>query len=646
MFNREGHDDRVARASPFGLVTGLLGGVVIGLVDGSWPAGLLVLALSALAVVVAVVRFMRRRPSREVARRAPSPPADAATVPRIRDRGRRSDPGQIADVPDGARAHTTFAAPSPEAEHRLESLLGASRGSDRDPSRIGGPADDGPPRSAYALLDAPEVAVVRRAFAIDVGLAPHASPDVYGEPLRVPDDVTGAYTLTVQVVADGFSLVTGDDWRVQLQVSGENPYPSATLHLIADAQPVPVLSRTLQALFDIGGQTIGLAYRSIAVVRNEALVSGRAPDLDRGAFDVAVPSAAVAPDLTVRIVRDERDRSGRLLWTFSSPHPIELPAEEIVCDIGSEPSTLAARLVRKMPSYEGQPDLYDYVAGIGDTIAENVPSELWRLLAAVAHEVAPEAPSLLFLSAEPYVPWELARMEEPLTADAPPLLAAQVRVGRWVLGKGGRPRLPPPSAADAQTMAVVSGVYDIRKWRRLLEAEQESSDLQTRYGATPVNADRASVLKCVKGDPDVDILHFSVHGRSDHSGMEDGLILVDGQTLDPLVVRGNRFASPRFVFLNACQVGAGDEILGDYAGLAAAFLHAGAAGVIAPLWSIDDVLARELAVGFYEAAFAGVAPAEVLRSKRASFREDVAPQSSTFIAYQYFGHPEMRLVRD
>src|SRR4029079_15217436 len=101
--------------------------------------------------------------------------------------------------------------------------------------------------------------------------------------------------------------------------------------------------------------------------------------------------------------------------------------------------------------------------------------------------------------------------------------------------------------------------------------------------------------------------------------------------------------SAPFVFLNACQVGAGESVLDDYAGLADAFLFAGASAVIAPLWSIDDVIARELALGFYEHALAGEPPAEVLRRERAAFRDDPSVTSPRRLSYQFFGHPSMRL---
>ena len=63
------------------------------------------------------------------------------------------------------------------------------------------------------------------------------------------------------------------------------------------------------------------------------------------------------------------------------------------------------------------------------------------------------------------------------------------------------------------------------------------------------------------------------------------------------------------VFLNACQVGAAREVLGDYAGMAEAFLHAGASAVIAPLWTIDDGAAKTLALSFTSPSPAGEPPA-------------------------------------
>jgi hypothetical protein len=251
---------------------------------------------------------------------------------------------------------------------------------------------------------------------------------------------------------------------------------------------------------------------------------------------------------------------------------------------------------------------------------------------------------VFLLSEEPYVPWELAIVEPPIDPEAPPFLGAQVQAGRWVLGNR-RPKLPPPAEVSVTSMAVISGEYTLPGWSRLAEAEAEAASLHELYAAIPVDAMATDVLACLGGTPPAELLHFAMHGIYDPNSTLNGLVLADGQTIDPLQVRGVMHAAPRFVFLNACQVGSAQRILGDYAGLAEAFLFSGAAGVIAPLWSIKDTIAREIALRFYEQSFEGVPPAEILRRERAAFDVDGDVVSATSLAYLFYGHPLLRLHR-
>jgi CHAT domain-containing protein len=158
------------------------------------------------------------------------------------------------------------------------------------------------------------------------------------------------------------------------------------------------------------------------------------------------------------------------------------------------------------------------------------------------------------------------------------------------------------------------------------------------------------------GEPAADVLHFALHGQFDLKGLQEGLVLIDRQADEstpakPTFLRSDDIASctfrrSPFVFLNACQVGAAKEMLGDYAGMVDAFLFAGASAVVAPLWSIDDGDARALAVNFYKEAWKGESPAELLRRQRDCFTERAAKESggkcasSTLLAYQFFGHPK------
>lgn len=511
-----------------------------------------------------------------------------------------------------------------------------------------GPED--PPRTAYARLDAPDIAVAEEEIEAVVGLAEKPSPGVSGGPMTRPETSVGSYILTVQLVAEGFRLRDGEKWRRELLVTADDPWPAAVFHLTPEPQEQEVRPRFLQAFYTVSGQTMGMAFRPMVLQRSAEEPAEASDRLDEPGVDLTIPTDMAAPDLEVRILLDP-EHEGRLVWTFTSRHrELELPDEALRTSIGSDPKGFARQLVDKVNAREGMPGIYDLLAGIGVSIAEAMPEELWNLLREVAAQVE-GPPDVLILSAEPYIPWELARMEEPLIDPAAPLfLAAQANVGRWVLpqreratGSRQRPQQPPPTEVGVSSVAVVTGVYDRPGWSRLKEAEAEAEELGARFKAAQINAVTDQVLQCLRGTPPAELLHFAVHGTYDPGGLQDGLMLVDGVTLEPFQVQGVQLSRSPFVFLNACQVGMGNRVLGDSSGMAAAFLVAGASGVVAPLWSVKDTIAREIARSFYEKTAKGMSPAEALREARRSFLPGAAPQSATWLAYQYFGHPSLKL---
>ena len=160
--------------------------------------------------------------------------------------------------------------------------------------------------------------------------------------------------------------------------------------------------------------------------------------------------------------------------------------------------------------------------------------------------------------------------------------------------------------------------------------------------------------------PGADLVHVALHGKFSDS-IRNGLVLIGIEKkgvrmpyyLQPNQILGWKLMSRPFVFLNACQVGAGTRVLGDYAGTASSLLTAGASSVIAPLWSIDDSVAHTIATEFYRSALDAppgdtVAVAEFLRRARARFtaaaiESDEGAGASTYLAFQYFGHPRLEL---
>jgi biopolymer transport protein ExbB/TolQ len=504
-----------------------------------------------------------------------------------------------------------------------------------------------PPRSAYALLSCEEPVFAGHLFEVTVGLTREKDPKIAGDAeLKRPASSVGPYTLSVQVAADGFALKNGETWRHDLRVTAEQPYPQFKIHLIPEAlDDLQIWSRTIQAIYSIEGQTIGVAIRAVAVARSADLAGQSKPNPKDPGTTFAIPSDVAAPDLTVRILYGKEP--GRLLFSLSTPFKsVSISDEPLVVTVGTGgdgPKEFARALVDSVNVREGKPGLYNQLLGHGRELAEKLPAEFWDTLRLVTRETENRVLTILILSQEPYIPWELAVMEPPLDSTVSPFLGAQATIGRWVL-KRDRPKLPPPSEQSVKDIAVVSGIYDaLPGWRRLAAAEKEADEMESRWGAAPVNALTPEILNCISGQPSADVLHFAIHGIYDPTSTQNGLIMVDGEALDPATIKGTDFKSPAFVFLNACQVGAGSAILGDYSGIAAAFLDAGASGVIAPLWSIKDTIAKDIALRFYDEVFGGLSAAEFLRRERQTFTMAGGGISATPLAYQFFGHPAMKL---
>lgn len=564
--------------------------------------------------------------------RARPPSAKPATATPMAAKPISGKPARAKPVPAmPARARPAKASPLPAAA----APSGRRRRTAKRP-------DPGPPPGwrAFGLLKAPPAVVAGDEFEVVVGLAEQAVPGTSGGPITVPDPATGPYALVILLVAEGCSLRDGEQWRNELPVSSESPYPTITLHLTSDEiAEGGVGARTIQAVYSVAGSSAGLAIRAIAVVPTKA-------DLDQPVATprkptptvIDVPAAADQPDLEIRILTDPTLPVGTLLWDVESKHPsVRQPDRPIAVSIGDEPENFANIFISDIEG-EGDPEtLFDTLRGYGRQIAEKIPSVVVDAITAAGKAVDGRPPSVLILSAEPYIPWELAVLEPPLDPGIPAFLGAQAAVGRWAL-RERRPAHPPPAQLAVQRFGVMTGTYAAP----LDHADAEGRELVSNYAASRIQPDIADLRKAMTAKPAIDILHFAVHGTFDaFAAAPDGLLLTDSVTLRPKMVQGMDIP-PSLVFMNACQVGSGNALLGSYSGMAMAFLVAGAIAVVGPLWKINDERAGEIARRFYQNVLSGVPVGEAIRRERAAYSTS-AEQSQTLLAYQFFGHPLLRL---
>jgi hypothetical protein len=359
---------------------------------------------------------------------------------------------------------------------------------------------------------------------------------------------------------------------------------------------------------------------------------------------------AEAVDLTISITHG---RDGHLEFVFSGPA------------VGAEPVRSSAK--SDLPnSLQLARDQYDTLKGvdfrdteardaldaIGQRIQQLLPDDFFLYVnnaQALAKPAGQIVPTVLLLTDEAYIPWELTRFEDPTALfdkDAPPFLGAQTIIGRWI--PRDYIRMPPFAVCNIRKFQVFASPYTnaSTRQRELLAAVEEQKKLIAEYPDwNPERYEaRRSDLNKVKADKtEGKAVHFAVHGLSDPAGNRQQLILedarVDSSTLIGAYTCGQ---TPRFsfVFMNACQVGIPGEVLGEVGGFPGELVRGGTYGVIAPLWDVHDDVAQECAMEFYKAVFKeGKSVAEALRERRATYTSD----STTPVAYVFYGHPSLKL---
>jgi CHAT domain-containing protein/tetratricopeptide (TPR) repeat protein len=121
---------------------------------------------------------------------------------------------------------------------------------------------------------------------------------------------------------------------------------------------------------------------------------------------------------------------------------------------------------------------------------------------------------------------------------------------------------------------------------------------------------------------DADYIHLACHGQADLDPKETGVILADG--LHEAAEMGRADLKARLVVVSACQSATADTVKNpeELFSIGTAFLAAGAAAVIASLWSVDSEATALLMTKLYEEMMAvGLGPAAALRQAQIWLRE-------------------------
>lgn len=265
-----------------------------------------------------------------------------------------------------------------------------------------------------------------------------------------------------------------------------------------------------------------------------------------------------------------------------------------------------------------------------------------------------EIDSILVLSTETHVPWELLHVCDPATGTLPAeqCFLAQKGLVRWLHNNPVQPELV--AVREGKARHIVPD-YPTPQWQ-LPATKRERDFVSTRFGSTSVGDAASDLYALLKGDPDFDLLHYAGHGEAQAGNIDDAAILMLGKGIVPwepdrakaVVVRALPLGSgahPRpFVFLNACQVGRAGQIVGTIGGFAQAFLARGAGVFVAPLWAVGDQPAFDFGEALYREFFHG--GRTLAEAATAARKAAAAAGDATWLAYSVYGHHNARAQVD
>lgn len=571
----------------------------------------------------------------------------------------------------GAQPTVVPRPPEPDGQHQPR----YRGGGDPPPPGTAVPAGDaaGPPGlfRAYPDVTAPAEVGAGQTFTLDVGFAetPSSAMLFEGPPIMV---VAGPQVRFV-VQVTGFGFVFPDGIQRTLVVDRADPTRErVTFAVRADPTEAPA-QRILEVSYEFQGAVVGRTQVLVSVAAAVPVVAPGPAPVGGTALVDAGPDRT-PPHLSVDIFSE--DGGSELRWVFHCRYPdIDRPTQQVTTSLRNHSAQSFARQIMQSIPHEPDKDLLaGTMRGIGRMVADVFPGEFWTLLGDTWRRARAEGdePRMQITLTEPWIPWELALIESGRFEGAGDLLAADAergaalgqlwQVARWTtpirqLVTGDLPATPPATEVGAKNMAVIIGNYtETPGFGELPSAVEEGNTIAMTYGALPLDVSTAAVVALLTCRLERDsqpftptVLHFAGHGQTDVANPQfTGLILQNGRTLNPVTINGFDLVGryQPFVFLNACEAGVAGETLMNLGGLVGAFLVSGARGFLAPLWQVDDDVARDIAVEFYEHTLGERATSvgEALRRLRRKYTPDSV--SATPLAYVFYGNPDLRLQRE
>jgi hypothetical protein len=451
------------------------------------------------------------------------------------------------------------------------------------------------------------------------------------------------------VQVEGASIFETDvDWRVVMALAGREIGMSAGNHKLRK-QWTAALDCHLTANLPSSQffKTLETVYREFVNIKEEA------------AKEVTpLASSQLSAELIVKTTRENQAVVDVLVFLDAEHQEIKFQLNsgslgyvyEQVGQIrlgGSDPDLRVAELSELARDQLGRILIPDITRRAG----AQVPSvdklktrgvELWRKLipddlkrAYLKLRAQPEL-TIFIVSDDPSFPWELVKPLELKgkisNTDVEDLWWAMTfSIGRWL--SGSRP--PANDLALTRICCVVT--------EKQLAAAGRERDCLKAIGAVDFPQTYSELFESL-GTKDYDVIHFACHGDFDTDQPGESVIMLpDGTKLQPAdfltqPVMSRFNDNQPLIFLNSCNSARTGPTLIGVAGWAEEFIKMGCGAFVGCGWEVDDLLAADFAIAFYEAFRNGQTLGKSVHQARLQIKQK-DESNSTWLAYYLYGNP-------
>lgn len=187
--------------------------------------------------------------------------------------------------------------------------------------------------------------------------------------------------------------------------------------------------------------------------------------------------------------------------------------------------------------------------------------------------------------------------------------------------------------------------------RVLPHALEEAKFVSEKFAGTTIQPVTLETIDASLNGSEITLLHFTCHG-GESSAVKQVIYLEQDKELASVQIGGlsgfKKLLGRRrtLVFLNACEVGRTAPALVGVGGFAREFIALGAVAVIAPLWSVKDSIAHEIACAFYNRVLTEpkLPFARIFQEVRRHAYVEETGAEDTYAAYCFYGDPLARLA--